>query len=262
MLRDPLYIAGSEARQLDVMDSRWEMLLMRTEFHVHTKYSHDSVLGQWGLLIACKIRKVDCIAITDHNEIEGALSFRSFLGKHGIDVIVGEEIFTSEGEIIGLFLSDKIEPGLSPENTIKEIRRQNGIVYVPHPYDEKRCGTVLSTSAQFRLAKEFDCMEVHNGRNVKREFSAKQEEIARALNQMAVVGGDSHCGFEVGRNCCLTGDPFSRESFCEVLNEAIFVTSGCHPFSHLATRMVRAMKMIAKGDISGVCRILSRKLVS
>lgn len=235
--------------------------MRRTEFHVHTKHSQDSILGYWGLLVACKIRKIDCVAITDHNEIEGALSFRTFLGRYGIDVIIGEEIFTSEGEIIGLFLSDRIEPGLSPEDTICEIRRQNGIVYVPHPYDEKRRRTVLSDSAQFRLAKEFDCMEVHNGRNIKQRFSAKQESIAKMLNQMAVVGGDSHCCFEVGRNYCITDAPFLRENFTKVLDEAIFVTSVCHPFSHLATRVVRAIKMISKGDISGVYRILSRKLV-
>lgn len=236
------------------------MKRMRTEFHVHTRASHDSLMGKRALMIMCKARDINCIAITDHNEISGALTFKPYLEAHGISVIVGEEIFTSEGEIIGLFLKERVEPGMTPEETVAEIRRQGGVVYVPHPYDEKRHKTVLLSGAQRRLACEFDCMEVHNGRNVNSEYSAKQEAIARELEIPAVVGGDSHCFFEVGRNVCVTDELFTCERFSSTLSNAQFETSTCHPLAHVATRFVRLAKLIGRGDIRGIHRILARKL--
>lgn len=234
--------------------------LVRTEFHVHTKASHDSLMGRRALLAICRARRVSCVAITDHNEVSGAIAFKPYLEARGVHVIVGEEIFTSEGEIIGLFLKDRIEPGMTPEETIAEIRSQGGVVYVPHPYDEKRRRTVLSPDAQGRLAPEFDCMEVHNGRNVSASYSERQASIASELGIPAVVGGDSHCFFEVGRNVCVTEEPFTRERFQRVLPVARFETSACHPLAHNATRLVRLAKMIGRGDFRGVHRVLARKL--
>lgn len=233
---------------------------MRTEFHVHTRASRDSLMGRRALLAACKARRVGCVAITDHNEVKGALAFKPYLEAHGVSVIVGEEIFTSEGEIIGLFLAERVEPGMTPEETVAEIRRQGGIVYVPHPYDEKRCKTVLSSNAQRRLKSEFDCMEVHNGRNVDPSYSSVQSSIATNLGVPGVVGGDSHCFFEVGRNVCVTEEPFVRESFARVLGSAHYEVSSCHPLAHAATRAVRLIKLIGKGDFRGIHRILARKL--
>lgn len=233
---------------------------MRTEFHVHTKASHDSLMGRRALLAVCKARKVGCVAITDHNEVSGAIALKPYLEAHGVRVIVGEEVFTSEGEIIGLFLKERVEPGMTPEETVAEIHRQGGIVYVPHPYDEKRHKTVLSSGAQRRLASEFDCMEVHNGRNLNASYSERQAEIAGELGAPAVVGGDSHCFFEVGRNVCVTDENFTRESFGRMLSSARFETSACHPFAHAATRLVRLVKMIGRGDFRGVQRVLTRKL--
>ena len=116
--------------------------------HIHTKYSHDSLLCFIPLYIKLKICKIDCVAVTEHNNILGALKFKEFCKKNNlnISVIVGEEIMTESGEIIGLFLSRNIPKGLSAEDTIRQIREQDGIVYIPHPYDEKRNKTVLDES--------------------------------------------------------------------------------------------------------------------
>ena len=233
---------------------------MRTEFHVHTRASHDSLMGRCFLLAMCKARKIGCVAITDHNEVSGALSFKPYLEARGVRVIVGEEVFTSEGEIIGLYLKKRVEPGMTPEETVAEIRRQGGVVYVPHPYDEKRRKTVLSAAAQRRLAFEFDCMEVHNGRNISAAYSERQASIASELGVPAIVGGDSHCFFEVGRNVCVTDAPFTREGFSSTLSVAAFETSACHPLAHNTTRLVRLAKMIGRGDLRGIRRVLARKL--
>ncbi|MCI6030765.1 PHP domain-containing protein, partial [Dialister succinatiphilus] len=91
--------------------------------HVHTKYSHDSLLPFFLLYNKCIKKSVDYIAITEHNNIKGAVAFRNYCANKGnkIKVIIGEEIMTSEGEIIGLFLNQEIKPFQSPEKTVDEI---------------------------------------------------------------------------------------------------------------------------------------------
>lgn len=239
--------------------------MARSEFHVHTEYSHDSLMDGRALLRACKKHGVSCVAITDHNEVKGALALKVSFEAEGVKVIVGEEIFTSEGEVIGLWLNERIEPGLTPEQTIAEIRRQGGAVYVPHPYDEKRHKTVLSREALLRIASDVDCIEVHNGRNVEACYDGEQEaafQQAAAINPniRRIVGCDAHCAFEIGRNVVVTGCPITREAFPSCLDGAVFETNPCHPKAHAATRKARLLKMIKGGDFRGIARVLARKL--
>lgn len=233
---------------------------MNTEFHVHTKYSHDSLLGKRSLAFMCRVKKIECVAITDHNEISGALEYRSWLARKGIQVIIGEEIFTDKGEIIGLFLTERIEPGLSPEETILRIREQNGIVYIPHPYDEKRFRTVLEPDSLRQCRAAIDCIEIHNGRNACSEFSYRQKEIATQNNLLPIVGGDSHTFIELGRNVCVTNEPFNRENFLENLASANFRTKPCLRISHRITRLVRALKLLSKGDLDGLRRAFNSRI--
>ncbi len=217
------------------------------------------------LLRACKHRGVDCVAITDHNEVKGAIALKPAFEAEGVEVIIGEEVFTSEGEIIGLWLTERIEPGMTPEETVAEIKRQGGAVYVPHPYDEKRHKTVLSRDALLRIAADVDCIEVHNGRNVEARYDDEQEaafQQAAAINPSIrrVVGCDAHCDFEVGRNVVTAEAPITREGFPACLDEALFEVHPCHPKAHRATRKARLIKMIKGGDIRGIARVLARKL--
>lgn len=235
-------------------------MTLKSEFHVHTKYSHDSGMGKYALYFMAKLRKINCFAITDHNEIAGAQSYLSWFKKKNIQIIVGEEIFTSEGEIIGLFLKEKIQPGLTPEETILEIRKQNGIVYLPHPYDEKRYRTVLSIDAVKRCVGSIDCAEIHNGRNINFIFSDKQKAIVEAFDFVPIVGGDSHVFFEVGRNICLTTEQLNRENFLDAIKNAQLKQKPCLKLAHQITRLVRIKKYITRGDLNGLRRALNRKL--
>lgn len=231
----------------------------RTEFHVHTRASRDSLMGKHALFAMCRLKHIGCVAITDHDELSGALAVKPWMEARGVSVIPGEEVMTSEGEIIGLWLSERVEPGLTPEETVAEIRRQGGAVYVPHPYDEKRWRTVLRPEALRRVAGEVDCIEVHNGRNADPSFDEEQERIANELGIPAVIGADAHCFFEVGRNAVVTSAPFTREGFAETLSSASFEPSPCHPLAHAATRAVRVLKMVSRGDFGGVRRALVRR---
>ena len=109
-----------------------EPALLRIDLHAHTRFSLDAAMSPRELVDRALEAGIDRIAVTDHNEIEGALEARAYAPAH---VIVGEEI-RCEGntELIGLFLTERIPPGLSVEETAERIRAQGGLVYAPHPY--------------------------------------------------------------------------------------------------------------------------------
>lgn len=230
----------------------------KSEFHVHTIYSKDSTLSYLFLLFMLKIKNIDTVAITDHNEIEGAIQYKKLLEKHKINVIVGEEIFSLDGEIIGLGLNEKIEPNLSAKKTIELIKKQNGIVYIPHPYDEKRIKTVLKEKTILENKDLIDLIEVHNGRNIDSIFSVKQEEIADKYNIKKIVGSDSHVFFEIGRNYVVSNEKIDDVNLLKSIDYE-FVKSSCILFSHQYTKFARIIKMILKGDFYGIFRIINRR---
>ena len=220
----------------------------RVELHAHTRFSHDSILPLWLLYCMLSIRKIDCVAITDHNEIEGALRFLSRYPK--IKVIVGEEIFSSDGEIIGLFLTERIERGLSAAETINRIREQGGIVYFPHTADSKRYKTVLKTDILMKQCDKIHCIERYNGRTLMNEDILKQEAIADMSGLPCVVGGDAHTFYEVGRNYNVFCKPVNgKDSFLSQLPSIKIHTEPCLAISHTSTKIARAVKLLASGKI-------------
>lgn len=216
---------------------------IRAEFHIHTRYSKDSFLNGLFLFVMLKIKHIDCVAITDHNEINGAVKYGPRFEKHGITVIIGEEIFSKDGEIIGLYLHERIKPGMSAEETVSAIKEQNGIVYVPHPYDKKRNKTVLTPEAFERVKDYVDIVEIHNGRNISGVFSKEQKEIADKYKKTPVVGSDAHTFFEIGRNVCIL-EFIDRERLVLSLNSAEFIKSDCLWLSHRWTKVPRVIKKV------------------
>ena len=217
----------------------------------------------WPLYLKCIARKISVIAITEHNNIEGGMKLAEFCRNRGgkVSVIVGEEIFTSQGEIIGLFLKEGISPGLSPEETIRQIMQQGGVVYVPHPFDLKRKRTVLQESAISANRELIDCIEVHNGRNVSEDFSHRQLEIAQKYGLRQVVGSDAHTLIEAGRNYMLVKNvPHDRESFIHEVDEAEFVTAKCLTMSHKITVIVKLLKLAAGGRFDEIYRLIVRRI--
>lgn len=235
---------------------------IRAEFHIHTRFSKDSVLNKFFILLMCKIRKIKLIAITDHNEVKGALKYQKFLKKFGIYVIVGEEVMTDSGEIIGLFLNDKIEPFQSPEKTIEQIKKQNGIVYLPHPYDEKRYKTVLKEEKQIKLKDKIDFIEIHNGRNISDKYSEKQKSIQEKLNIMPIIGSDAHTFIEIGRNYIeleYTNIEDFRNNMKNIIEKSKFHKKKCIKFVHTITKFARVIKMIEKGEFNELCRTIFKR---
>jgi glycosyltransferase involved in cell wall biosynthesis len=168
---------------------------IHVDLHMHTDHSPDCATPVDTLLETAKKVGLGAIAITDHNEVSGALEARE--RADGIKVIVAEEVKTADqGEVIGLFIEEKIPRGMTLQETIAEIRRQGGLVYVPHPFD--RMHSVPDYEHLLDVVEDIDAMEVFNPRVA---FSAFNEEAARFAAKYRIVAGagsDSHVAQGLG----------------------------------------------------------------
>lgn len=188
---------------------------LTVELHVHTCFSPDSLMSLQQLADTCKRKRIDCIAITDHNTIDGAIAFKNNFS--GIRVIIGEEISTAEGEIIGYFIQQAIKPGLSAAATIAAIKEQGGLVCVPHPFDRRRSG-VLKECALLHNLEQIDLIERFNGRNLNDAANHTAYIFAKLHNKVTTVGADAHTYQELGR-CRMVIDDFSDPN--DFLNKLI-----------------------------------------
>jgi glycosyltransferase involved in cell wall biosynthesis len=193
---------------------------VHVDLHMHTDHSPDCATPVDTLLDTAKRVGLGAIAITDHNEISGALEARE--RANGIKVIVAEEVKTADqGEVIGLFIEEKIPRGMTLQETIAEIRRQGGLVYVPHPFD--RMHAVPDYEHLLDVVEEIDAMEVFNPRVA---FSAFNEEAARFAAKYRIVAGagsDSHVAQGLGSVKIRMRDFDGPEEFLESLRDADIV---------------------------------------
>jgi len=196
--------------------------LIDVDLHMHTDHSHDCATPVEALLAAARDRGLGAIAVTDHNEISGALDAASKAAGYGVKVIVAEEIKTAEqGEVIGLFLTEKIARGLTLQETIAEIRRQGGLVYVPHPFD--RLHSVPDYEHLLDVLDDLDAIEIFNPRIALPAFN---EEAVRFAAKYRIVGGagsDSHVAQGLGSVRIRMRDFDGPEEFLESLREADIV---------------------------------------
>jgi hypothetical protein len=172
--------------------------LIEVDLHMHTDHSPDCATPVEVLLQTARDRGLGAIAITDHNEVSGALEARRIAAEmEGIEVIVGEEVKTAEqGEVIGLFLEEKIPKGLTMAETVAEIRRQGGLVYVPHPFD--RFHSVPDYQHLIEIVEEVDILEVFNPRVALTAFNEEAERFARKYRIVPGAGSDSHVAQGLG----------------------------------------------------------------
>jgi len=132
------------------------------------------------------------MVLTDHNSISGALE----LEKLGVGrVVIGEEVMTTQGELIGLFLSRLVPAGLTAKETAAEIRRQGGLVYLEHPYDVFR--RHLTETAIEEIADLIDIVEVFNGRSTSKANQLAQD-LCDTLGAAPAAGSDAHTLREIG----------------------------------------------------------------
>lgn len=168
------------------------MLMLRFDLHVHTNYSKDGMSSVENVLRAAAAVGLDGIAITDHDTTAGARYALDVVNNvaPGLLVIPGEEVTTRSGHLIVLGITRDIPGGMSVGDTIKEARKQGGIVVVPHPYNRPRHGMPIIKGA--------DAAEVYNSRYVLGMHNRKATQKARALGLPEVAGSDAHQASLVG----------------------------------------------------------------
>jgi predicted metal-dependent phosphoesterase TrpH len=172
--------------------------LIEVDLHMHTDHSGDCATPVDVLVNTARDRGLGAIAITDHNEVSGAIEARKLAEELGdIKVIVAEEVKTAEqGEVIGLFLEEKIPKGLTMAETIREIRAQGGLVYVPHPFD--RFHSVPDYEHLLDMVEEIDLLEVFNPRVAVTAFNEEAVRFASKYRIVPAAGSDSHVAQGLG----------------------------------------------------------------
>ncbi len=224
--------------------------LIDVDLHMHTDHSYDCATPVEVLLAEARARGLGAIAITDHNEVSGALEARA--KADGVTVIVGEEVKTAEqGEVIGLFIEEKIPRGLTLAETIAEIKRQGGLVYVPHPFD--RMHSVPDYEHLLGVIDDVDAIEVFNPRIAITEFNEEAVRFAAKYRIPAGAGSDAHVPQGLGSVRIRMRDFDGPQEFLQSLRDADIIRN---PASLL---YVQALKFLQTRAMPGGARKASRE---
>lgn len=185
---------------------------MKVDLHTHSDASPDGgiTFEQYVRILDHEI--LDCIAVTDHNTIERAQELRQALGSK---IIIGEEITTLSGDIIGLFLDHLVAPEQSLEATVAAIKKQGGLVYVPHPFETVRKG--LPEASLEHIAKDIDIMEVFNARAFVQNRGPKAITWARLNSKPGAASSDAHGMKGLGTAYSVLKEKPNRKNLVELL---------------------------------------------
>jgi predicted metal-dependent phosphoesterase TrpH/glycosyltransferase involved in cell wall biosynthesis len=161
------------------------------DLHMHTSWSHDCSIEVEDLLDHAEGIGLGGIAVTDHNSFSGALEAVELAADRDLVVIPGEEVKTQgQGEVIGLFLQEEIQRGMSFEDTLAAVREQGGLVYLPHPFD--RLHAIPDPATLHRHIAEIDVLEVFNARLLRESFNDEALRFARKYRLLEGAGSDAH----------------------------------------------------------------------
>jgi glycosyltransferase involved in cell wall biosynthesis len=225
--------------------------LIDVDLHMHTDHSYDCATPVEVLLAEARSRGLGAIAVTDHNEISGALDARA-KAPAGLKVIVAEEVKTADqGEVIGLFIEEKIPRGMTLQETIAEIKRQGGLVYVPHPFD--RLHSVPDYEHLLTVLDDVDAIEVFNPRVAIAEFNDEAARFAAKYRIPAGAGSDAHVPQGLGSVRIRMRDFDGPDEFLESLRAADIVRNPASLF------YVQALKFLQTKALPGSARRASRE---
>jgi len=193
--------------------------MLRVDLHLHSHYSHDGKSSLEELIARARESNLDRIALTDHNTVEGALALARIAPELAI---AGEEIKTVEGEVIGLFITRRVPPFLTPEEAMDLIHGMGGLTYIPHPLDRRRANFLPERVVH--LGNRIDIIETYNPWC---DASANQAaaQLAEDLGKVAATGSDSHSAEELGRSWMEMDEYAGVEDFLEKLRYARHVVT-------------------------------------
>jgi len=214
--------------------------MLHVEFHCHTSASKDSLTSPQKLVDTCRRKGIDRVIITDHNAIAGARA------AHLLDpelVIVGEEILTTNGEILAAYVNQEIPPFLSPKETIKLLKDQGAFISVSHPFDRFRTGGWREDDL-LEIIPDVDAIEVFNSRCMNPNFNRLAREYAEELNIPGTVGSDAHAAFELGRSLLLLDQFEGPDEMRRVIRRGVPQVKWSPPWFHLTSRYASLYKKI------------------
>ena len=217
---------------------------LRVDLHSHTHFSRDGLTTPEEYVEHCLRAGIDCAAVTDHNNIAGALEVQRIAPFR---VIIAEEVKTPEGEVIGLFLRDEVQKGMSPEETVRAIREQGGIVVVPHPFDRIRRGAALGEKALARIIDDVDAIEVFNSRTTLRRDNERALQYARDHRKLGTGGSDSHSKGEIGHVIVEMPAFGGRDDFLEALSLAMIRGRYSPMYTRLFTTWAKLRWRLGRG---------------
>lgn len=214
--------------------------MWQVELHSHTLWSKDCVVDFDAIIRLCERRKIDRIAITDHNTAQGALAMQKLAPEL---VIVGEEIMTDRGEILGYFMQESIPAGLTPDETIRRLREQGAVISVSHPFDRLRKGAWHEADL-LRIIEQVDAIEIFNARCMYADDNVKALQFAQKHALTGTVGSDAHSRIEYGRALAQM-QPFEGASdFLMALRAAQHLNRYSSWFVHLNSKTAKWSKKL------------------
>ena len=215
--------------------------MLKADLHMHTHFSPDSEVSPERLVARCIKVGLSCIAVTDHNTIEGAVVVERIAP---FKVILGEEVATTEGEITGLFLKEAVPSGLAPLETARRIKDQGGLVSLPHPFDRFR-RNVISPAALDDVAPYTDIVEAFNSRNNVSADNEKAQEFAREHDLLTTGVSDAHTTMELGRTYVEMPDfDGTPQDFMRALAQGTIVARRTSPLIHALTTLTKLKRRL------------------
>ncbi len=225
------------------------------DLHCHTRASFDSLSSPAAVVRAAERQGLTHLAITDHDRIDGALEARDRalemgvreLGAAAVTIIVGQEIRTRGGDLIGAFLERAVPSGLAPAEAIAAVREQGGLVGIPHPFDRNR-NSILRGPAAESFVPLVDWIETHNARVVFNDGNERARRFALEQGSPGVAVSDAHTVLEVGvAYIALDGDPSTPARLLAALAGAELVPGRASVFARLVTPVAKLIQT-ARGN--------------
>ena len=212
--------------------------MLKADFHIHTKYSMDCHNELEDIIKRCQKLGLTCIAAADHDAVQGGLELQQIAP---FKVIVAEEVLTFSGEVMGMFLKERIPSGIPLEKAIDAIKEQGGLVNIPHPFDPMR-GLRLNADEFEKLAPRIDIIEVFNARVLAAQNNNKAVDFAKAHNLPGTAGSDSHSIDEIGSVEVELNDFNTPAEFLASLKQATITGKRASPFVHFHSTWAKIKK--------------------
>ena len=213
---------------------------IHTDFHTHTSASKDSITSPERLIASARRKGLDRVVVTDHNTIAGARAAQALDPEL---IIIGEEIMTTEGEILASFVTEEIPRGLSPRETIQRLRDQGAFISVSHPFDSWRSGA-WKPEDLLEIAPLVDAIEVFNARCTAAADNERAAEFARLHNIPGTAGSDGHAAFELGRAHLVLPQFAGPDELRKVIREGQVAGGLSSVWVHFTSQYARLYKKI------------------